>query len=135
VSSRVPYGPSRGVNNKASPSQVQAFLDEFFAKWDEHGWYLRLDRAKNKQTLQELDLLSSEVEDIIRGLTPLNYHSGPNYDNKPYRKTDNPGPLWEFGTMVDDTEVYIKLRLGAPKAAVICVSFHPPKPALNYPLR
>jgi hypothetical protein len=133
VSSRAFY--SARTNNKASVQQAQAFLDEFFIKLKKNGWYLRLDRDKNKDALYELDLTSAEIENFILNLKPQDYYSGPKYDTKPYRRSENPGPLWAFGTMVEDTEVYVKLRLGAFEDKAVCVSFHPSSPALDYPLR
>lgn len=126
---------SSNTNNRASYQQVKSFLDEVLEKVRTHDWYLRLDRDKNKDALYELDLTTADIEDFLLKLQPQDYFSGPEYDTKPYRKLENPGPLWAFGTMADSTEVYVKLRVGALGSKAICVSFHPSNPDLVYPLR
>lgn len=135
MSPKANYRPVQHYSG-ASAERVQEFLDTFFAKMDEHGWYLREDRTKNTRSVEELDLLSSEIEEVIRGLTPVDYSHGPIFSNRSYPRDKNPGPLWVFGTTIEEIEVYIKLQLGVAQAPVICVSFHTQEDGpLSYPLR
>ncbi|MFH1134598.1 MAG: hypothetical protein V1816_00780 [Pseudomonadota bacterium] len=87
-------------------------------------WVVQRDKnltplgLNNTQCIQELLDLSVE-----------NYVAGPKKDR------DRPGVIWEFGKMIGDTEVYIKLKIaddGAEKHAV-CISFHPAEWPMNYP--
>lgn len=116
--------------DRATKAQAAQFLDEFFAKWNRHGFYFRKERTENDWTLGELDMLASEVTPFIRALTAEDYYGGPIPDNRPERKA---GPLWEFGTYIQGQQVYIKLQAGAPGAVVICVSFHFPEHPLSFP--
>jgi len=96
-----------------------------------------IDRQKNQRTLIDLGLTLNEQAKIILSLTPDNYVSGPDRDR------DRPGFVWVFGAVIYNTEVYIKLKIAeytpkgnsAPVREALCISFHPAKDPMNYPLK
>ena len=90
------------------------------------------DRDNYRKTLSELDLTPFIAAEVIRNLTVEDYYRGPT-------KPDHcdKGDIWEFGTKIDNIEVYIKLHIiedfGVPY--VTCISFHKAQWPINYPLR
>lgn len=85
-----------------------------------------LERDKNRNTLAELELVQSDCKDFIDGLSSENYFRGPTKD------TENEGEYWEFGTMIKNREVYIKVNYGKTNKPVICISFHFAELEINY---
>lgn len=71
---------------------------------------------------------------MICQLVPENYSSGPTPDD-----TDQGKEVWVFGSELEGTEVYIKLRLSPtkrgemPRGAVW--SFHEAENRMRYPLK
>lgn len=88
-----------------------------------------LERDKNRNTLAELELVQSNCKDYIYELTSENYYRGPTKD------TENEGEFWEFGTMIKNREVYVKVNYGKPDKPVICISFHFAEFEIIYPFR
>ena len=93
------------------------------------------DREKNTQGLLDLGISCDERKEIILGLTPEDYVTGPKSDDTDYRKQ-----VWEFGKDVEGTAVYIKLRVAkAPRKQnvyhAMVWSFHPAEYQMRYPLR
>ena len=115
----------------ASREQVEEFLTKV-AECVEKGQFLRVDRPKNLQTCADLDISPAEqIEHIIR-LTCSNYYRGPKPDrSSPYRT------VYEFGKMIHDREIYIKLVVGERSGLMNarCISFHTPEQPIDYPLR
>lgn len=64
-------------NLELTKAQVQAFLNRFHAKMKVFGILYRDDRAKNRQTLQELELIPSYRRMVIESLTTEDYVDGP----------------------------------------------------------
>jgi hypothetical protein len=106
-------------------SEVDAFLRAFKAKMDVFT-VIFLDRDKNNQALLELEIMPRTRARILQGLTAENYYRGPTKDH-------NSGPdLWEFGAVFKETEVYIKITMGAMNKPVICISFHCAERSIAY---
>lgn len=119
---------------KATREQVAEFLTAFKAAMDLGFWHLK-NREKNLQGIEALGLTINGAKETIGGLTPANYVSGPEPDD-----TDASKEVWVFGAQVDQTEVYIKLRLAQdPRRRnvrwALTWSFHPAERPLRYPLQ
>ncbi len=109
-------------------NQVQQFLKDFKQKLDVFS-IIYLDRDKNRNALLELGITELQRLENIKSLKPENFHSGPNKDtNDP-----NMPEYWEFGKMVNDKEVYIKINMGTRNNPVICMSFHIAEHKISYP--
>jgi hypothetical protein len=94
------------------------------------GWLL-VKRTESVECITELGLTLTDVRDAILGLSVADYCAGPLQDR------DMPGDLWVFGKVMEDREIYIKLKLAriGPVKRVRIVSFHPAKESLCYPHR
>lgn len=115
-------------------SDIVDFLN-LFKGCLECGFYHVKDREKNLQGLIELGMTPGERGEVLLGLTPEDYHAGPKPDD-----TDDTKEVWEFGKDVEDTEVYIKLRvIEDPKCKgrylAMVWSFHPAEHRIRYPLK
>jgi len=93
------------------------------------------DRTKNIEALLNLGISCAERKEIILGLTPEDYIAGPKPDD-----TDSEKDVWEFGKIVKETEVYIKLRVAEdPRTRgryhAMLWSFHPAEYPIKYPPR
>ena len=85
----------------------------------------------NTEAISVLDIKPINRNDILLKLNFKDYYKGPNPDlHDPYGS-----PVWEFGKVVNNKEVYIKISLGSPGKPVICKSFHLPKRKINYPFK
>ena len=111
-----------------SRDKVAEFLKTFKQRRQEVGWLNVVNRQKNREALLELELTKSQAEDIILSLTPEDYCEGPLADKQ------GSGQVWVFGRIEEGKEVYIKLKLTTTDAP-ICLSFHPAKQSLQYPLK
>lgn len=113
----------------ATLSDVEVFLSDFKTKlsiWD----VLYLDRAKNTQTLVDLELRPIERTEVLRTLEAMDYSEGPLADTML-----NGSDMWVFGKIVNAKEVYIKITLGRPSSRTLCISFHIAEHPMNYPLK
>jgi hypothetical protein len=110
-------------------NEVDSFLKEFKqkAKTFEINYY---PRKKNTEALLQLETTAKRREQVIMSLTTNDYYQGPTKDT-------NPGmpDYYEFGTVINGIEVYIKLSLGKFDKSPACMSFHPAEHKMNYPLR
>jgi hypothetical protein len=109
---------------------VDSFLKEFKLKakiFNEINFY---PRSKNTDTLLQLEITARKREEIILALSIENYYRGPTKDTYP----DRPA-YYEFGTNVNNQEIYIKLSLGKYNKVPDCMSFHIADYKLEYPLR
>ena len=88
-----------------SRQEVAQFLSSFKVAMDFWGIAFKY-REKNLQSIADLGITMDDVKTVIAGLSPDNYKAGPKLDD-----TDPNKEVWEFGTDVGGTEVYIKLRL------------------------
>jgi len=108
---------------------VKIFLQEFKQKMKVFGIIYLRDRQKNLQTQLDLELREFEKDKYISELTEVDFYKGPSQDY-------NGGPdLWEFGKMIKNKEVYIKIAIGFGSKPVICISFHFPERTIKYPFK
>lgn len=114
----------------ASKDDVQQFLNEFFIKYKVFGILFRDLRQKNTGALLTLEISPVKRKEIIESLKVQDYSEGP-LDDKLYGIAS----MWVFGTVVNSTEVYIKISLGAFGSSVICISFHDAEYAMAYPFK
>jgi hypothetical protein len=87
-------------------------------------------RKENLDCLARLGISLADAKERVMGLTPSDYVSGPAPD------LDRPGQeVWVFGMAVESTELYVKLTIILQPDKCICISFHPARQRLSYPLR
>jgi hypothetical protein len=114
----------------SNPEEVNTFLRDFKLK---HEFFaIRfIGRSKNLQTLLDLEIDEGDRLKCILSLETKDYYRGPSPD------PDFPesGEVWEFGTNVKNTEVYIKIKIGMFNKSVICLSFHKAEFEITYPFK
>ena len=108
--------------------QVAHFLEAFQRSISKVGLLWIMNRDKNRDGLIAIGITKQQRDEIIRSLTPEDYCEGPLPDESP------PGDVWVFGKHVENTEIYIKLKLTTTEAPK-CLSFHPAEHRLQYPFR
>lgn len=108
--------------------EVEAFLSAFKSKLEVFD-VVFLDRDKNLQALIDLEITRVGRKETLKKLEITDYYRGPTKD-----RDDGPD-LWEFGTLVNNKEVYIKITMGLGNRPVICISFHLAEKAIVYPLK
>ena len=88
-----------------------------------------LNRKKNQETFAELNILNTKsfCTSEINKLTASNYYKGPTPD------TENKGDYWEFGTVINDKEIYIKINYGLTNKSCLLISFHFAEFRITYP--
>lgn len=109
---------------------VSRFLKDFKSKMKIWDVLFRDDRGKNTQTLLDLEITPNARKAVLEKLEVDDYSEGPLSDTLNMR-TD----MWVFGKMIEEREVYIKITMGHPGAAVICISFHIAEYKMTYPLK
>lgn len=109
---------------------VERFLADFKIKLGTHQILFRGDRAKNKETLLELEFRTPDVVRTIKELKAEDYCQGPIDDT-----LNNINSMWVFGKEIKSKEVYIKITQGEFNKPVICISFHFSEHPLQYPLK
>ena len=109
---------------------IQAFLKYFKEKMKIWDILFRDDRGKNTQTLANLELRPVDRNTILEKLKVRDYSQGP-LPEELYGGSD----MWIFGSIVKKQEVYIKITLGQPGSAVICISFHTAERPMHYPFK
>ena len=77
------------------------------------------DRKKNMDTLARLGITPAGCITYINSLTYRNYLSGPMDD----RDTNEEDCIWEFGTTINEIDVYIKIK-HVEEDDVLVLSFH-----------
>ena len=117
-------------NNMLSKEEVQRFLDQFHAKMKVFGIIYRDDRGKNKQTLEELEIVPIYRKVVIESLSTEDYVQGPVID-----ELNRLGEMWVFGKDVKGREIYIKIMMGCEGSQTICISFHIAEHPLSYPFK
>lgn len=68
--------------------------------------------------------------EILKDLNVDDYSEGPLEE-----KMHGILPMWVFGKMVKQKEVYIKVSMGTENRQVICISFHISEHQINYPFK
>lgn len=84
-------------------------------------------RELNLNAMAILGIMPADIEQVILDLTASDYCDGPKAD-----EDGSPGEVWIFGTILDRTQIYIKLKLDGSGAK--CISFHPANFKMKYPL-
>ncbi|MCC6600762.1 MAG: type II toxin-antitoxin system MqsR family toxin [Crocinitomicaceae bacterium] len=109
-------------------SEVEAFLNTFKAKIEVFD-VIFLNRDKNHRALIDLEMTSVNRKELLKELRVEDYFRGPTKD------VDNGPDLWEFGRLLKQKEVYIKITIGMMNKPVICISFHLAERAIAYPFK
>jgi len=113
--------------------EVSEFLTQFKLSIEYERCYFK-DRNRLEQDLINLNLIRKQAMEIICNLSPDNYSKGPEPDD-----TDQTKDIWVFGYQLEDTVVYIKLRLNPaakdemPRGTIW--SFHAAEYKLKFPLQ
>jgi hypothetical protein len=85
---------------------------------------------ENVETILALGLKRIHIKEILRQLRTEDYSQGPLPDTL-YQQS----PMWVFGKMVKEKEIYIKIQLGPPNTETVCISFHFAEQKMNYPFK
>ena len=109
---------------------VELFLKGFNTKlkiWD----ITYLDgRAKNIQTLADLEIPPYKRTEIVKNIEVNDFSEGP-IEEKIFSGSE----MWVFGKVVKKKEVYIKITMGLVNNPVICISFHIADHKMKYPFK
>ncbi|MEZ4777083.1 MAG: toxin [Bacteroidia bacterium] len=117
------------TRNIPNLEEIDYFLYGFRALKKKFGMII-YDRRKNFKALLDLEITAEEREHILDNLSARDYYKGPKPDGVRIGAM-----YWEFGTMVNGTEVYIKISKGLGNQAVACFSFHPAERKIKYPYK
>ena len=109
---------------------IEAFLKEFRQKKQIFGLLFRDDRAKNQQTLLDLEITAKKREETIDSIQVSDYVEGPKEESL-YKGAE----MWVFGKQLKGRDIYIKITMGFPATSVICISFHIAERRLTYPFK
>lgn len=115
-----------------SKDEVERFLKDFIFKLEFWGFSIRKDRSnpKNVNTLLALGFDYTHVKRVLKELVCEDYSQGPVPDLL-YKISG----MWIFGKVINGQEVYIKIQMGQPDTAAICISFHFSEHPMNYPFK
>ena len=116
----------------ASFEEVEFFLKNVREKLQFHpiGIVFR-PRNKNLDTLGILDIIPSYRNEVIKKLTARNLLGGPKKNEEDVTQPD----YYEFGVIIKDKEIYIKISTGLPGKPADCMSFHIAEHKIKYPLK
>ncbi|MFY0685310.1 MAG: hypothetical protein JXR20_12225 [Balneola sp.] len=110
--------------------EVLAFLNRLEAKISVYDIIYLDQRPKNAQTLATLEIAPYERDEAVKSLKVIDYSEGPLAETQHGGET-----MWVFGKQIKNEEVYIKVSLGTPNNAVICISFHIAELPMSYPFK
>ena len=110
--------------------KVETFLKELKVKMDIFGILFLDERGKNSQALHDLEISPAKRKEIIHSLKAEDYSEGPLEE-----KMRGILPMWIFGKLFKNSEVYIKISMGNENNKAICISFHCAERPMNYPLK
>ncbi len=99
--------------------EVIDFLQNFKTKLGIWGILFLDDRQKNSKALAELEITSSQRNDILQELTETDFSEAREEQFGVYG-----AEMWIFGKMLKEKEIYIKITLGLTNLQVVCISFH-----------
>jgi len=116
-------------------SEVLDFLNQFKGCVELGLFHIRDDRPKNIQALIDIGITPAQRRKVLFGLVPEDYVAGPKPDD-----TNDTREIWESGKLVEDTNVYIKLRIVQDSRKqnsyrAMVWSFHPAEFPMKYPLK
>jgi hypothetical protein len=114
----------------ATELEVELFLKNLKEKIQFFDLVFR-NRDKNQQAIFDLEITPNQRLQFILNLKIEEYYAGPKQDTYDLTKPD----YYEFGVLVNDTEVYVKISMGLPNKPADCMSFHPAEFAITYPLK
>lgn len=109
---------------------IRGFLKDFKGSMAENKYEVKGNHKKNLDTLIQLGITTLQRDDIIRQLIVEDYCSGPSEDE--YKPKDS---LWVFGKVIEENEIYIKLKIDLEHDKAICISFHISEFPMKYPLK
>jgi len=115
--------------DEAKKESIRRFLREFKQIATSGRGVDIIDRGKNIQALARLGLTKRNCREEILTLSVQDYCDGPKPDK------DRPGEIWEFGKLMEEREVYIKLKIARVKGVKLakCISFHEAEWSLCFP--
>jgi len=114
----------------ATKDEIAAFLHRLQAKITIYDIVYIDERPKNAQTLATLEIAPFERDEAVKNLEINDYCEGPLEETQYGGET-----MWVFGKQIKSEEVYIKITLGIPNNAVICISFHIAERPMKYPFK
>lgn len=112
-------------------AQTGRFLRNFKEKLKIFDVLFLDDRGKNIKTLAMLEITPIARRKELENLQVEDYSEGPLAEAMYGGGVE----MWVFGRMIRQKEIYIKITMGFPGNAVICISFHIAKHPMHYPLR
>lgn len=94
------------------------------------GWVLVL-RQENKECILQLGFKYQDIYETLLSLSVEDYCEGPCQDR------DQPGDLWIFSKVIENQDIYIKMKLASfgPLRIVRVISFHFAKQPLDHPYK
>ena len=112
-------------------SQIELFLREA-RELCGAGTRTLVPRGENRAGLRAIGITEVQAWEVVVRLTANNYHKGPEADDN-----GSEGELWFFGASVEGTPCYLKLKIEPTAAGRLlkCLSFHPARFPLTFPLR
>jgi len=114
----------------AEKEEANRFLKEFKQKlaiWDV---VFLNNRNKNIQALADLDINPAKRIEVLNNLTVDDFSEGP-FEELIFGGSE----MWVFGKQINGIEVYIKISMGRPNKATLCISFHLSEYKMNYPYK
>jgi hypothetical protein len=112
-----------------SQDEIEQFLKNFKLKLSVFD-VAYVGRAKNTQTLLDLEMVPSMRTGILKKLETVDYCEGPLEET-----FHGAGNMWVFGKKMNGVEFYIKIAMGIPNQKTICISFHVAEQPLQYPYK
>jgi len=116
-----------------TPEEIEEFLNDVKKTiWTS---FEQRFKPKNKNTLTALGYNWDDVKREIASLTYKDYIEGPIQEHGTINF------VWKFGKIVQDKEIYIKIKLiginnlGEKIDTVYCLSFHFKEKNINYPYK
>jgi hypothetical protein len=110
---------------------IEQFLKNFKTKMKIFDILFLDDRGKNTDTLANLEITPRTRKKLLEELLPEDYSDGPLAASL----YGGGAEMWVFGKWVRAKEIYIKVTLGFPGNAVICISFHLAEYPMKYPFQ
>jgi len=114
------------LGEKLERPAVVLFLTRFKAMASEDELVV-FARDKYMETLAELGMLPSQAEEAILSLTIENYYKGLGPGDREGEE------VCEFGMMIEEKEIYIKLLTNSKHKNACCFSFHTAERPITYP--
>ena len=113
------------------PDRVRKFLLEFKQAATSGSGVFLVPRSASLRTLSHLGLTKRNLEEVLLGLSVIDYCKGPEPDR------DRAGEIWIFGKELQGHELYIKLKVAQVNGTCIakCISFHIAEYPMRYPFR